>query len=86
LTELERLQVTYDEIEDDNELLQTDIERYKEMVRNLSAQNQELIDELDKISEQDENARAILNRRNRIDALIAKAESTVSRNQINSKH
>ncbi len=86
MTELERLQVTYDEIEDDNELLQTDIERYKEMVRNLSAQNQELIDELDKISEQDENARAILNRRNRIDALIAKAESTVSRNQINSKH
>ena len=73
-------------MENDNDHLQNDIEKFKEYVRNLSAQNQELIDELDKISEQDENARAILNRRNRIEALIVKAETTVSRNQINSKH
>lgn len=86
LTELERLQISYDEVEDDNDQLQADIERFKEMVRNLSAQNQELVDELDKISEQDEAARSILNRRNRIESLIAKAETTVSRNQINSKH
>jgi len=79
---LERIQASYDEVEEDNDLLFSDIERYKEMVRALSNQNQELIDELDRISEQDENARSILNRRSRIDALIAKAEATVSKNQI----
>lgn len=52
------------------------------MVKNLSAQNQELIDGLDKISEEDESARAILNRRARIDALINKAEQTISKNQL----
>jgi hypothetical protein len=52
------------------------------MVRALSNQNQELIDELDRISEQDESARSILNRKTRIDSLINKAEATVSRNQI----
>lgn len=79
---MERIQASYDEVEEDNDLLFSDIERYKEMVRALSNQNQELIDELDRISEQDENARSILNRRSRIDALIAKAEATVSKNQI----
>ena len=78
---MERLQVSLDEVEEDNNLLQGDIEKYQEMVRALSQQNQDLIDELDKISEQDENARSILNRKQRIDSLITKAEQTISRNQ-----
>jgi chromosome segregation ATPase len=82
LSELEKIQISFDEVEDDNDQLQAEIERYKDMVRALSNQNQELIDELDKISEQDESARSILNRKARIDSLINKAEATVSRNQI----
>lgn len=82
LSELERIQISFDEVEDDNDQLQAEIERYKDMVRALSNQNQELIDELDRISEQDESARSILNRKARIDSLINKAEATVSRNQI----
>lgn len=74
--------MSLDEVENDNDFLQADIEKYKEMVRALSAQNQELIDELDKISEQDESARALLNRRTRIQHLITKAEQTVSKNQL----
>jgi chromosome segregation ATPase len=86
VTELEKLQVTYEEVEEDNDHLEHDIERYKEMVKNLSNQNEELVDELDKITEQDENARFILNRRSRIEGLIAKAEQTINRNGFHSKN
>lgn len=72
----------FNEVSDDNNQLEMDIEKYKENVRALSIQNEELIAELDKISEQDENVRYILNRKGRIESLIAKAEAQVSRNQI----
>jgi len=72
----------YNEVKEDNGQLEYDIEKYKENVRALSAQNEELVIELEKISEQDEHVRHILNRKSRIEGLIVKAESQVSRNQI----
>jgi chromosome segregation ATPase len=78
--ELEKITAMYTEVSDDNNQLELDIEKYKENVRALSAQNEELIIELDKISEQDENVRYILNRKGRIESLIAKAEAQIARN------
>lgn len=73
--ELDRLTVVFNEVSEDNSQLMMDIERYKESVRVVSAQNEELIMELERISEQDEQVRHILNRRSRIEGLIAKAET-----------
>ena len=72
----------YEEVNEDNGQLELDIEKFKEKVRSLSVQNDDLISELEKISEQDENCRFILNRRGKIESLIAKAESQVQRSHI----
>lgn len=80
--ELDKITAMFNEVSDDNNQLELDIEKYKENVRALSAQNEELVIELDKISEQDENVRYILNRKGRIESLIAKAEAQIARNQV----
>lgn len=80
--ELRKTQNLYQQVGDDNRLLEIDIEKYKEAIRALSLQNDELVVELDKITEQDESIRYILNRKTRIDNLIIKAEKQVERNQM----
>lgn len=69
-------------LNDDNCLLEDDLEKYKEIIRVLGKQNDELMTELDKITEQDESVRFILDRKSRIDGLIEKAEVQCERNTI----
>jgi len=66
--ELRKTQNLFGQVDDDNRLLEIDIEKYKEAIRALSLQNDELVNELDKITEQDESIRYILNRKSRIDS------------------
>jgi chromosome segregation ATPase len=80
--ELRKNQNMYLSVDEDNKLLEIDIEKYKEAIRSLSVQNDELLYELEKITEQDESVRYILNRKGRIETLIEKAEEQVERNQI----
>jgi hypothetical protein len=72
----------YSQATDDNRMLEIDIEKLKEMVRNLSNANDELIGEMDKIMEQDEGIRYILNRKTRIDSVIVNTRRVVERNQV----
>jgi cysteinyl-tRNA synthetase len=69
-------------LNDDNCLLEDDLEKYKEIIRVLGKQNDELMSELDRITEQDESVRFILDRKCRIDGLIEKAEVQCERNTI----
>ena len=80
--EAEKLENVLREVQEDNSMLETDLEKYKETVKVLNNQNEELITELDKISSQDLDTRNLLNRKERIDALIAKAESHLLRRQV----
>jgi len=80
--ELKKTQNLYQQVDDDNRFLEIDIEKYREAIRNLTLQNDELVNELDKITEQDESIRYILNRKSRISTLIHKAETNVERSQI----
>ncbi len=70
------------EIQEDNSLLETDIDKYKGTVKALNSQNEELVTELEKINQQDHDAKALLNRRERIEALIAKAEAHLARKHL----
>ena len=63
-------------------MLETDIEKLRDMVRNLGGANGELVGEMDKITEQDEGIRYILNRGARIEAVVVGSKRVVERNQV----
>ena len=77
--EAEKLEHMLSEIQEDNSMLETDIDKYKGTVRALNSQNEELVSELEKINQQDHDAKSLLNRRERIEALIAKAEAHLAK-------
>lgn len=78
--EAEKLNKIYSEVQDDNQMLEHDLDKYKETVRLLNRQNEDLVNELERISNYEEGSRSILNRKDRLEALIAKAENHVSLN------
>lgn len=73
--EADKLDRVYLEVQEDNTLLEDDIEKYKEIVKILNRQNEELVNELERISHVDEDARTLNSRKDRLEALITKAEA-----------
>lgn len=84
--EAEKLERILCDVQEDNDILEKDIHKYKETVKTLNYQNEELIAELERISDHDEDVRSIINRRERIEALIARAEAHLQRNQMSRKY
>lgn len=84
--EAEKLERVLCDVQEDNDILEKDIYKYKETVKTLNYQNEELIAELERISDHDEDVRSIINRRERIEALIARAEAHLQRNQMSRKY
>lgn len=75
--ESEKLENILSEVHEDNALLQTDIDRYKDTVRTLNQQNEELVAELERITDKQEDIRSLMHRRDRIETLLARAEVTM---------
>lgn len=78
--EAEKLSRIFVEVQEDNQMLEEDLEKYKETVRVLNRQNEDLVNELERVSNYEEGNRSILNRKDRLEALISKAENHLSLN------
>jgi SMC interacting uncharacterized protein involved in chromosome segregation len=73
--EADKLDRVYMEVHEDNNLLEEDIEKYKEIVKILNRQNEELVNELERISQVEDDSRSLYSKKDRLEALIYKAEA-----------
>jgi len=73
--EIESLKNAHNNALDHNFQLNSDLETIHRQIDGLQNHNGELVEELEKFSEQDEHVRSILNRRNRVKELKVKSDS-----------
>jgi len=91
-TEADELKRGYDNLKsahssllDTNFQLKQDLDTVRGDIDSISAQNSEIVEELERLTQEDEQVRSILNRQNRVDALKQKSESQLRRSGLKSK-
>lgn len=75
--EYESLKVAHSNMLDTNFQLKQELDTVQSDISGLSTQNSEIVVELDRLAQEDEQVRVLLNRQNRVEALKFKSESQI---------